>query len=722
MKIDRRSFLALVGGGAVGTALSPLSIKLMDDISIWSQTFRGLPIEVPVPPEGAASYHPSVCTLCPGGCGISVRKIDDRAVKIEGGADYPVNNGGICALGLSGLQLLYGPWRVEKPRKKENGAWKTISWDQALAEIAGKLETLRKNGKAHTIAGIARTDAGTVPALLKRFLTACGSQQFFTMPAIDASFQMAIEKMRGKAAAMGFDFENSSFVLSLSSGLLDGWGSPVRMIAAHSQWRNTGARLVQVEPRLSNTAAKADQWIAINPGTEATLALGLAHIIVRDGLYDRAVAQNSASFEDMQALLKSDYTPAKVAKATGIGEPAIEELAKNFAMAANPVAVCGRGSGREPAALNEVMAVLALNALVGSINRRGGLYTSSPLDYINWEEPVLDDIAARGLEKSAIGSLHTMVETVNKAADSPIQALFVAEANPAYTLHDEKTVKSAFDKIPLVVSLSSYQDETAALADYVLPLQNYLERYQDVPVTGGLKTPVVGLAQPVNNARKDSLHPGDVILQLAGKMEGTVAGAFKWRDYKDCLKATFGDDWRTISEKGYLRKSPFGASMDTERLSSRIDFGPLVNGRGKVPEIDGNKNNYPLTLVGYDSMRIAAEWIGTPPFSVKTVSDNVIKDSDVFVDINPATAGTYGFKAGQYAVLETPVGKARVRINLSDGIIPGIVAMPKGMGHTAYDGYIAKKGVNTNALIGPMEDAASGLDTAWGIGAQLKHV
>ncbi|MDY6903581.1 MAG: menaquinone reductase molybdopterin-binding-like subunit QrcB [Thermodesulfobacteriota bacterium] len=721
MKIDRRSFLALVGGGAVGTALTPLPIKLTDDISIWSQSFRGLPNEVPVPADGAASYHPSVCTLCPGGCGISVRKIDDRAVKVEGAAGFPVNNGGVCALGLSGLQLLYGPWRVQAPKKKENGTWKTISWSQAMTEIADKLNKLRQAGRAHAIAGIARTEAGTVPSLLKRLLTACGSNQFFAMPAVDDTFRTAAAQMRGNAAAVGFDFENSSFVLSLSAGLLDGWGAPVRMIAAHSQWRNTGAKLVQVEPRLSNTAAKADQWVAINPGTEGILVLGLAHVIVRDGLYDRAVTQNSESFDALKALLKKDYAPGAVAKATGIGEPVIEQLAKDFAMAANPVAVCGRGSGREPAPVKEVMAVLALNALVGSINRRGGVFTSSPLDYIQWEQPVLDDMATKGLKKSAIDGLHKLPEALNKANVPSIEALIVAEANPVYGSHDAGAMKAAFEQIPLVISLSAYMDETAALADYVLPLHNNLERLEDVPVSAGLKTPVVGLAQPVVKPQLDTMHPGDAILKLASEMGGSVSESFKWRDYKECLKSTFGDDWRALAKDGYIQKTLFGETMDAERLSKRIDFGPLLKSRGAMSEVPGDKNQYPLVLVGYDTMRIAAEWIGTPPFALKTVSDMVIKDDDIFVEVNPATARTLGLKTGKAATLETPAGKARVRVNLSDGIVPGVVAMAKGFGHTAYDRYIAKKGVNTNTLIGPVEDAVSGQDVAWGIRAQLKN-
>ena len=111
MKIGRRGFLSFVIGGAAGTALSPLPWKLTDDSSIWTQMWPW----TPVPKDGEVSYVNSVCTLCPGRCGITVRKIEDRAVKIEGMKGHPVNDGGACLLGLSGLQLLYGPTRVKSP-------------------------------------------------------------------------------------------------------------------------------------------------------------------------------------------------------------------------------------------------------------------------------------------------------------------------------------------------------------------------------------------------------------------------------------------------------------------------------------------------------------------------------------------------------------------------------------------------------------------------------
>ena len=95
MEINRRHFIALLAGGAAGINLTPLPWKLTDDIAIWTQNWPW----VPVPPKGEFSHVKSVCRLCPGGCGITVRKVDGRAVKIEGRTDYPVNPGGICPLG-----------------------------------------------------------------------------------------------------------------------------------------------------------------------------------------------------------------------------------------------------------------------------------------------------------------------------------------------------------------------------------------------------------------------------------------------------------------------------------------------------------------------------------------------------------------------------------------------------------------------------------------------
>ncbi|RZB36268.1 MAG: hypothetical protein SRB2_02348 [Desulfobacteraceae bacterium Eth-SRB2] len=738
MKIDRRSFLSFLLGGAAGTALSPLPWKLTDDSSIWTQMWPW----TPVPEDGEASYVNSSCTLCPGGCGITVRKIDDRAVKIEGMKRHPVNNGGLCSLGLSGLQLLYGPTRVKTPLKRVGkrgrGRWEKISWKDAVSEVAKTLGDLREKGQSHTVGFISGSDRGTVPRLFERFLTVYGSPNLIRTPSIIDSYELALHLMQGAQALPGFDFENANFILSFGSGIVDGWGSPVRMFRANSAWRDTGGKVIQIEPRLSNTAAKSDKWIPINPGTEAALALGIAHIIIKESLYDAEFINNySEGFEDWKAFVLGEYGPDSVATITGIDSTTIIALARSFARASKPLAICGRGQGTTPGSLNECTAVHALNALVGNINKKGGVFAVAEPDYINWPEVEMDATAAAGMQKNRLdgaGSkkypfsrylLNRLPQAINSGKKYPLKALFVAGANPLYTMSDSKAVKKAFDKVPFIVSFSSYMDETAQNADLILPNHNYLERYEDIPTPAGMPQPVIGLSRPVVEPQFNTKHVGDVIILLAKAMGGTLSDAFAWDSYDACLKETMGYKWQVIIEKGFWSYPDFVAgpreeSFDT--VSGKFEFAPKETGSlkpFKPVKIEGDKTNYPLLLMPYDSIRLANGAMGDPPFVMKSVDDTVLKGTDVFIEINPKTAGEHGLREGQLAMLSTPVGQAKVKVHLFDGIMPGLVALPRGLGHTAYDEYLAGKGINVNELIGPVEDPVSGLDAAWGVRAKL---
>ncbi|MEJ2223275.1 MAG: molybdopterin-dependent oxidoreductase, partial [Desulfobacterales bacterium] len=283
MKVDRRSFLAFALGGAAGTALSPLPWKVTDDFSIWSQNWPW----TPVPQKGEISTVNSACTLCPGGCGISVKKVGERVIKIEGIKGHPVNDGGLCTLGLAGAQLLYGPTRIKTPMQKVNGHWQKMSWEEAIKLLATKLKELRAGGSAHKVACVAGSDRGTMPELFNRFLNVYGSPNFFRTPSIWDSYELALYLTQGTRSMAGFDIENADFILSFGSGLIEGWAAPGYMLRAKAMMRKNGGRMDQLEARLSKTAAKSDHWIAINPGTEGALALGLAHVIIKEKRYDQ---------------------------------------------------------------------------------------------------------------------------------------------------------------------------------------------------------------------------------------------------------------------------------------------------------------------------------------------------------------------------------------------------------------------------------------------------
>jgi menaquinone reductase, molybdopterin-binding-like subunit len=719
MKVDRRSFLSFVIGGAAGTALSPLPWKLMDDASIWSQMWPW----TPVPPDGAVTYVDSTCSLCPGGCGITVRKVDNRAIKIEGRKGHPVNDGRICLLGLAGLQYLYGPTRIKSPMirigERGEGKWQKISWDEASGILTKKLSDIRKKSEAHTVAAITGSDTGTVPALLQRFMTAYGSPNFIRTPSHRDDDELAVKTLFGASGRTGFDLEKADYILSFGSGFADGWGSPVRMIRACSLWNEKRIPVIQVEPRLSNSAAKATRWVPIHPGTEADLALGIAAVMASENMVDTG---DVSGFRGWKKELLANYDPQKVAGITGVKAEVIVELAKGFAGAKRPLAICGRGKGQAPQSLRETAAVYILNALTGNINQEGGMWAMPMADYIRWPSVSTDKAGSAGLRQPRFDGaggeqyadtrylLNRLTDGIEGSGPYPLQVLLVARANPCYTLRDTQRVRAAFANVPYIVSFSSFHDETAAMADLLLPEHVYLERYEDVPVDADLAQQIVGLSRPVLSPQFDTRHLGQSLISLAKAMGGSIAEAFPWDDFETCLKETLTNKWEDLIETGVWAETDIDPIGDSVRLTGME--APAIQAEGDV-------NAFPLLLIPFDTLRITSGYIGDAPFMIKTVADTVIKHQDGFVEVHPETAGAIGLGEGDLATLTTPKGDARVRIHVFEGIQPGVIAMVNGLGHTAYDGFLADKGVNINQLIGPVEDPSSGHDAAWGIRAKL---
>ncbi len=776
MKLDRRTFIEILVGFSAGAGggfmLTPVNWKMMDDMAIWSQElwprYQLGGLDGRLPQRGEVNHADSVCTLCPGGCGITVRKVENRATKIEGREGYPINDGGICPLGAAGLQLLYGPWRVPGPMKRVgkrgSGEYAAITWDEAINTVAEKLGDLRNNGQSSSVACILGSDRGTVSGLFARFLAAYGSPNFIRTASTEDTYELALGLMQGTTGSAGYDLENATFVVSFGSGLIEGWGSPVRVIKAHSMWRSNNSKerptVVQIESRLSNTAAKADKWYPVNPGTEGALALGMAHVIVKESLYNSDFIENhSFGFKDwsdstgkaymgFERLVLSEYKPEVVSGITGLSAEKIVKLARAFAKAKRPLAVWGRGKGTVSGSLYECMAIHALNALVGNINKPGGVSMRPQVATQAWPRISRDAIAVNGSRVPRVDGAGTTRYPLSRylpdrwpqvAKTGTIQALLVHEADPYFTTLDSAAVAKAFDRIPFVVSFSTFMDETAYHADIILPNHHYLERWEDFPTPVGMQKPILGLLKPAVTPQFDTRHAGDVIISIANQIGGSVAKAFPWENYEAALQEAMGDKWDTLEEKGYLEEANYSppawtkafgtpsgkfefyvTALDQAGIKTRKDEDYLPH--YKPVEAEGDAATYPLILIPVELMRLADGAIGNPPFLTKTLEETELKRDDLFVEVNPRTAANHGLSEGHYAMLQTPKGGSKVLVHLSEGIMPGVIGIPKGLGHAAYDDYLAGKGVNANTLMGVVEDPISGLTATWGIRAKLTSV
>ncbi len=717
MKVDRRSFLGLGLGAVAGIAVSPVGVKLTDDSSIWTQNWPW----TPVPVDGEINHVPSVCNLCPGSCGISVRRIDNRPVKIEGAEAYPVNHGGACLHGIAGLQYLYDPSRIKTPLKRNGNTFEEIDWEDAIALAAEKLGNVRQDGSGEKLACILPTDQGSVPALFKHFMAAFGSPNTFTMPSLETYLELTAKTLHGEGKTIGFDLDNADLIFSFGTGFIEGWGSPVACFKANASRKERHAKLYQVEPRLSNTAAAADKWIPAKPGTEADLALSMCAVILNNKWFDADYRTTfTGEFERFLAMVTKEYAPEKVAQTTGISASEIQKLAATFAKSKAPVAIMGKGRGNGAQSLKEFAAVHTLNCICGRVNKKGGAFVMDKADYLTLPDPVMDEAAEAGAEAEALaGSVNGLMDALNSG--TKLDALLVYNANPCYTLNDPKRVKEALKNVGFVIAASSFMDETAMAADLVLPVSTIWERFEDVPSQGGLNKAVVGLASPVIGAPVfdgefdfeleplfDTRAPADILIELAGAMEGSIAESFDWGGYGEYLQAATAEVWESLAEDGYTVLT----EGEPEDLPA-VDFTFLAGN----PETIKAQGDFDLTLIPIDNMRLSGTAPAASPFAVKTVSDRVISGKDILVEVNPETAK--GIADCGTAILTTPAGSARVKVNLNHGIMPGVIGMVKGLGHTFDNKYVAGKGVNINDLIAPVIEPGSGLDAAFGIKAKL---
>ncbi|MEO5989042.1 MAG: molybdopterin-dependent oxidoreductase, partial [Candidatus Eisenbacteria bacterium] len=388
----RRDFLKLVGIGVAGAAAGcakPPAEKLIPYLNAPEDILPGVPY-----------FYASTCRECPVGCGIVVKTREGRAIKIEGNPEHPVGRGGLCARGQAGLQGLYDPDRVKSPMLKQGGAWKSVTWDAAIATLVAKLAEAK--GKVLLVTGY---ESGSLGSLASEFIAAAGGQHLMFEPFAYESVRAANAKTFGIASVPRYDLAAARCVVSFGADFLETFGVPTnqaRGFAAMRAKHDDGAgHFIAVEPRLSLTGANADEWVAVRPGGEMALALGMAHVILAEGLGSGA-----------DASLLTAFTPEAVAASTDVPAETIQRLARMFAKHRPSLALAGGISTQSAEGTALVAAVNLLNFVVGNIGTT--VKFDSPLSF------------------EGVASFEQFKKQIDAMAAGEVGLLLVHGANPAY--------------------------------------------------------------------------------------------------------------------------------------------------------------------------------------------------------------------------------------------------------------------------------------------------
>lgn len=561
MKLSRRSFLTSMGMAAAGSVGMAGWAQIMEDPQAQLREWSNF----------EEQFRVSICRQCTGGCGILVRVVDGKVIKIAGNPLHPVNRGGLCPKGLAGTQVLYDPDRIRTPMERDGprgeGQWKPITWEEALQKVTTRLKTLRDNGKPHALTVLGGQYRGLVGPLWQRFCGAYGTPNYLRYRCLEPEKAApGLYYLHGLKAPLSHDLENARYILSFGCNLLESWQSTVYQLQAFGRLREREggrrAQVVQVDPRFSVTAAKADRWVPVKPGTDGALALGLAYIIIQEGLYDRAFVQgktfgfldwkdkDGVAHTGFKTFVLNEFPPEKVAGITGVPTETLFALARGFATSHPAMAIGERGPSFHPNDLYTRMAIHSLNALVGSIGVEGGIVRQGSLPLADWEEVEGDETAAKGLsmpraDQSTLGSTYPPGDTIEALPGNltagkpyPVDTLLLYYANPVFSTPNGQAWRDALAQVPYVVSFSPFMDETSSLADLILPDSTYLERWQDDQITHLAGITMFSIGQPVVPPLYQTRQTEDVILQLAKGIGEPTASALAWESFEDLLYET----------------------------------------------------------------------------------------------------------------------------------------------------------------------------------------
>ena len=659
--LSRRSFIKLAataGAAAAVPGCEPASRKLIPYVVPDENVTPGMP-----------THYATTCAECGAGCGIVATVREGRVTKLEGNPVDPISAGSICARGQAALQGLYNPDRLAEPMLRgENGSLTRISWDEATRQLNDRLSRASKAGKDR----VAFFSAPRGPAFSKitsAFLAAHGSSRAVYYESISTEpRRAAAQKIFGRRDLPVYRIDQAETLISFNSDFLESGDSPVehaRQFAAfrspkqHRSGLDIG-RSFYVGPRMSMTAGRCDRWISIAPGDEAQVAWSILHVMIAQ----RWVSQNSGV--DLKALttLVAAYEPDSVSQRTGVPVEAISSMAEAFGKADGAVAMAGGGDE------NLHSAAYVLNAVTGNLGRTMVFLDGGPAE--NASTP--DDVAA------AMAAMR----------DSKVDVLIIDGVNPIFTMPPALRAAESLQKVPFVVWCGGVPDETAAMANLLLPVHHPLESWRDTWPRAGVR----GLGQPVMQPVFTSRAIGDVLIasaetagssNLPGKTtQDAVKG--EWLAMAPQAGGSARDFWTKVRREGGLYNDARGASV-------KLNIGNL---RIAVPSAPSELTflTFPHIFL-YDGDGANKPWLQEIPEPIsQIVWDN-------WAEIHPATAQKLGVSKDQVIELRTAHGVISAPALISDRVNPGVIAVPLGQGHRSYGRYAKDRGSNPWEIIEP---------------------
>jgi anaerobic selenocysteine-containing dehydrogenase len=638
---------------------------------------------------GEEQWHPAVCAGCGAGCATVVRimagvrtvvrngeEVRERIAaikKIEGNPLDPISGGHLCARGQASVQSLYHPDRLRGPMKRTGrrgqAQFAPVSWNDAIAQVAEKLAQVRSADPAG-IVFLARGQAGTRSLAITRFAQALGSPAPIVCSIGDHQAErQAADLVFGWKGLPVYDLSRAHYTLGVGADFLGGWASPVfyaRQFGDFRQGRRQmRGQLVQAESRLSVTAAAADRWLPLRPGTEPQFLAAVGHLLL-----DGRLARNADAVPKPVTEAFQEADPARLLAACGLDEKRVRPLVQELGESEAPLVLAG-ASIPQTNSVDAIVASHYVNLMLGNVGKAGGVLAPAS--------------APQAPENRAITK-----------GLSQARVVFIDGVNPVYAIPRSVGVRDALARAELVVAFGTFPDDSSAWADILMPDHHELESGMAlVPAVSSQEA--VAVSTPFVEPLYDTRAVETTLAELATK----IGAEYRPVTPKDVIEPllTGSMTYDDVAREGGMWLDPPPATPPRPNAVT-LALAPA--------RFEGDPSQYPFYFQPYPSLQFHDGSGAHLPWLQELPDPASSSIWGLPIEIDPATAGRLRVANGDIVRVESPYGSLEAPAYVHPGAVPGVVSMAIGDGHAHFTRYASGRGANPLSILAPVWEASNG--------------
>ncbi len=664
--------------------------------------------------------HYRACNLCEAICGLEIKYVGNEVISINGDKADPFSRGHICPKAVGLKDIYEDPNRLKYPLRRTTDGWEQISWAEALDEVATKLKAIQhqhgNNAVAMYSGNPAVHNSGTYLAGTA-LMRALKTQNIYTATSTDQlPHHFASWLMFGHPFLLPIpDIDRTDYWLIMGGNPIASNGSIMTAPDVANRLKaiqQRGGKVVVIDPRLTETAAKADEHHFVKPGTDVFLLLAMLQVVFEEKLDKTPL--HVKGLDELKAAV-AQYTPEAVAVQTGISATDIRQIVKDFTAAKSAVAYGRVGLSTQAFGGACQWLLNAFNVVTGNVDVEGGaMFTLPALDILmnakTYDRYNRFQSRVRGLPEF-MGELPVacLAEEITTEGDGKIRALVTSCGNPVLSTPNGRQLDEAFEQLDFMVSIDIYLNESTRHANIILPVATGLEvAHYDMTFNALAIRNVTRFSEPLFEKAEGAKFDWEVLQELTARLSNDYESDFKPKDphLKMEMGLQAGPHKLNLAT---LRQNPHGIDLGPlqpclpARLTTtdkKIDLAPalMLKDMERVRQtLDNSKTDatFDLMLINRRHLRDNNSWMHNVQRLVKGPNRCTLL-------MHPDDAAQRGVSEGMNVKIKSRIGELFVPAELTEKMMRGVVCLPHGYGHdrkgTRLDVAQAHAGVSVNDI------------------------